>query len=497
MTHEATRTSERPKNLEELLSDLGRAKLIQKRSVGSHREPPEAPKNSSQKQQAQQLPYFTPSPKGWFLVKTHNDRVTNLSGVGWIFSREYEIFSFDPNTSKPRATMNIGACTLVIDAPDRGIWLAGVGALAFCLVALSFAATLLFMVPSDKRLIPGFLVGTTLAVFPFSSIFQDYLAHTLEGSERLIVLFIFSGGFGVAGFFKSIAVATGTNPFGSERNLSTFLLWFTSTPEPRFGRDGRTIKACPEELGNRLKCLISKVAAGALLFSIVPPPPAHAPAKDEFAFGPGEWFSWKMCLHGYTYIWALYVFLGVAVDVGALPTLLKGISPMPGFDNPLLASTCSRELWGSRWNMSIHTLIKRSVFKPVAFSMGLGHVVGSISTFLASGLLHEYIFALQFGPHHSTNSQVAPIPDFYEPCRSTFFFLIMGGVMLLEQKLADLFHEQKQQPLMRGFPAPVVVALHVALNAKPFAALFIHPWIASGLFHSIAKMFPTGSVACP
>jgi hypothetical protein len=36
------------------------------------------------------------------------------------------------------------------------------------------------------------------------------------------------------------------------------------------------------------------------------------------------------------------------------------------------------------------------VYKPVAFELGLGRGAGAAATFAASGLLHEYIYALQF-----------------------------------------------------------------------------------------------------
>jgi hypothetical protein len=46
--------------------------------------------------------------------------------------------------------------------------------------------------------------------------------------------------------------------------------------------------------------------------------------------------------------------------VRSLPLLLlHDACPMPGFQNPLLASRSLRDLWGQRWNQPINQLLKR------------------------------------------------------------------------------------------------------------------------------------------
>jgi hypothetical protein len=45
-------------------------------------------------------------------------------------------------------------------------------------------------------------------------------------------------------------------------------------------------------------------------------------------------------------------------------------------------------------------------------------------------------------------------------------------------------------------PSACVCALHMTVAHAPFRRLFLAPWVASGLFHAIASMFPTVAVAC-
>jgi hypothetical protein len=44
--------------------------------------------------------------------------------------------------------------------------------------------------------------------------------------------------------------------------------------------------------------------------------------------------------------------------------------------------------------------------------------------------------------------------------------------------------------LNRQLPAPLVVAVHLALWGPLFKALFLRPWVASGMFGAVAQLYP-------
>jgi hypothetical protein len=387
---------------------------------------------------------------------------------------------------------------------------------------------------------------------PFARPAQLYLLR-LEDEQRHFAAFAITAS-AVAGFFKSMITAFGTFPKGADRDLSTWLLYFTSNPEPRFGRDGRLITAAPGELRNRLACLCSKFIWGGFFFSVLQPPRQDLSFRTYFEthsmfdtppaalFGNGPAATWLLTpldpfqmfgalnsttelftgvleffmrsLHTYLWGWAMYLFLSTSLDITALPTLLRGVSCEPGFASPLWVSRSAKEVWGARWNRPVNLFLKRGVFKPVAFRVGVcrngfGRLAGTAATFLASGLLHEYVFSLLFGGcygihsvdnssgHFSSSDEVrcSEMPSFLNPGFVTVFFVLQGSGMAAEQLLAAWLRrrgdpDDKTELFDDFLPAPLVSVVHSTLNAVAFNNLFLFPWVASGFFHAAASLFP-------
>jgi hypothetical protein len=392
-----------------------------------------------------------------------------------------------------------------------------------------------------------------LAYLPYTQFVQHYLIG-LEDDQRLFASFVVSGG-GVAAFFKCLITAFSTYPKGVDRDLSTWLLYFTSNPEPRFGPDGKLMAAAPGELRSRIIHLLMKIAAGSVLYAVLQPPQQEEGLTKYYEtnamfetppslFGNSPAAAWLLSplessqtsptgdpdfltelgssvtgllsrsLHTYLWVWAMYLLLSTSLDVGALPTLLRGVSIEPGFANPMGASRSAKELWGARWNRPINFFLKRGVFKPTAFGVGgrggFGPLAGTAAAFVASGLFHEYIFSLQFGGcygvgqssnkssgDHAKNSEgrCSELPSFFNPGFATVFFIIQGSIMTAEQLLAARLRRRdngnKKTELFDGIlPAPLVSALHIALSAVAFENLFLFSWVASGFFHAAASLFP-------
>ncbi|KAF8391637.1 hypothetical protein HHK36_023943 [Tetracentron sinense] len=95
-------------------------------------------------------------------------------------------------------------------------------------------------------------------------------------------------------------------------------------------------------------------------------------------------------------------FMYLALDIplaiaGFLARTLLSLELEPQFNKPYL-STSLQDFWGRRWNLVVSTILSQTVYKPIrSFSVPVlgtrsGQVLGVVSTFVVSGLMHELIF---------------------------------------------------------------------------------------------------------
>jgi hypothetical protein len=276
---------------------------------------------------------------------------------------------------------------------------------------------------------------------------------------------------GFATFFKSVAVAFEQYPQGADKDLKTFLCWYISFTEPVIAK-GKLRRLVPQEVLHRTGLLILKILALSFLLSFF----------RSLGLYPSDYFGVSEMWHapiinGFVHVWFIYFFLGFSIDFAILfYSLIFGASLGPGFRNPLLASRTLRECWGIRWNLSVQTLLKRNVYIP-ARKAGMGRETATISTFLASGLLHEYTFSI-----HNAKS--------YQPGEATLFFVMMGVTILVEGLILNATSE-RMQTLAYRIPSPIISTTAVLLVAAgPFDTLFIRSWLQSGVIDATSEMFP-------
>ena len=67
-------------------------------------------------------------------------------------------------------------------------------------------------------------------------------------------------------------------------------------------------------------------------------------------------------------------------------------------ENPMFASKTPSEFWGRKWNNLVHSLLKSGVYKPVR-RITSSNKAAIFSAFIASGLLHEYVWVILFYVH--------------------------------------------------------------------------------------------------
>ena len=291
--------------------------------------------------------------------------------------------------------------------PSANAWAQALAAhLTFMLCALLPTSILLYhIVPGRARTLMGIVIalasgaGTPMVIEHFRA------SHSVSWMTAFL-----ASTFGFHAFFKSLAAAFGSYPEGADANLGTWVLWFTSLPEPRFAK-GKLLRAPGGSFSKRVLLFLLKALSLVVILSGLQNSPRGAPFGDDS--------TWARCmLNGGVHLWLVFLWAAFCLDVGNILVLLQGASADPGFRNPLLASRSFKEAWGERWNLPVHLFLKRSVYTP-ARSCGISRVPAALITFFCSGLLHEYNFSIH---NHEA----------YQPGHATVFFMTMGMMMMME-----------------------------------------------------------------
>lgn len=164
-------------------------------------------------------------------------------------------------------------------------------------------------------------------------------------------------------------------------------------------------------------------------------------------------------------------------------TAICGFEDVPMMLNPIFESSSVSEFWGRRWNMVIHGLLKRGVYKPIRTKYSRG--VASIAAFLASGFFHEWLLAVVFYPDFEDGS-CSPIC--YTPGygRNTLFFIWNAMLIALEYAFSGAAIFQ----LFRTHLPVTAVSLMVAMTALPAAHWFTNDYVRSDFFKDMQLGFP-------
>lgn len=180
----------------------------------------------------------------------------------------------------------------------------------------------------------------------------------------------------------------------------------------------------------------------------------------------------------YADTWRVLFLLQLPFAASQLFLVLAGFTPLECFRHPLLLSTSPADFWGRRWNLLIHGLFKRTIFKPLR-ARGLPAQAAAASAFLVSGLFHEYAF-------------LAPPAARALGGRMLGFFLLQFPLVTAEKLLAP----HVPAPLARALgAAPLLCTALTTAAILPLAPLFMAPLHASGLLRELQSFVPVGYVA--
>ncbi|XP_073157298.1 probable long-chain-alcohol O-fatty-acyltransferase 3 [Henckelia pumila] len=172
------------------------------------------------------------------------------------------------------------------------------------------------------------------------------------------------------------------------------------------------------------------------------------------------------------------VFLMVDVIVSASSfwvRVLVGLELEPASDEPYLA-TSLQEFWGRRWNITVSSLLRQVIYKPVrsAAAAVLGRdwaaVPAVVAAFLVSGLMHELLF------WYVTRAR---------PSWETTAFFVVQGVCVVAEFGLKLALDRKKWRL----PSSVRWLLTVGFVVGTSFWLFFPPLIRNGADARVLEEF--------
>ena len=170
----------------------------------------------------------------------------------------------------------------------------------------------------------------------------------------------------------------------------------------------------------------------------------------------------------------IYLFLALVIDIGGVLVLAQGVEPIIGFNNPMFGSSSPSDMWGRRWNMQMHGILKRSCFLPLV-KRGVPKQLAGFATFVASAVYHELQFRFTF-------------PGSYAWGRASLFFLLQGLLCVLEaliyRAVPPVSAAAKAVP--HGIKCIATTLLMIATSE-----LFVSIWREGGMFDAIAMLIAT------
>lgn len=362
------------------------------------------------------------------------------------------------------------------------------------LVLGAVLATVVFHFILQRRGTPtAFLVGFG-AVIPFCILFPySYVAFT--GVQNMSVRFTLCLPL-VLYAFKCLEAMFGFTPFGAKASLRSFCMYYAAPAELISDRKtGRVLSATKEDIIRNSFSSAWTMIFITILLSVFSPfgyEPFYSNAR-EF----DEGISVSAILHpghlGNCFLAAMLFQLCLALSgagFGVAVQLATGHKVIETMRNPMLEATSSSDFWGRRWNVLIHGILKRGVYKPVRkYSSG---AIALLAAFLASSLFHEWLIHVVVMFHRTGSAKMiidnsCPRPAYSPRIGSnSAFFMWNGLVMLIEKLIGRSVHVQA---VGRALPRPVVTLL-IIMTALPVAHWFANPYIKSGFFFDYQAGFP-------
>ena len=385
---------------------------------------------------------------------------------------------------------------------------------AECLWNCAFAYIIYKWIVPYQKTTHAYVLGYGV-ILPLILASPFWLLHMIPLSN-IAFLLCFVGGTASLIIFRCVEAMHGLLPKFSTTSLSVFMLYYASALQFQIDEtSGMAVKVTRKELTRKIFNFAGIFVRTSLLYSILLPcgyklfdyPPIQ---------GLAEMFHWRhlannflmACLtsvlleckwiHSCTLRVLLYVYIpqtqtihlfmltmhtAGAVGLGILTSLLSGMSVIDPFDSPLTKSASPSDFWSRRWNRITQSGLRRGVFLPL-LQCGASRTGAALGTFVASGILHEYVLLIMKQRQGKPNNPAGAV---FEPNYGNHFrFFLWCGIVIWVEKLT-----RSTAPVLwmqKHLPQPVRTFL-VLMTVLPIVNLFTDEYIASSFYNDAAFGF--------
>jgi hypothetical protein len=309
-----------------------------------------------------------------------------------------------------------------------------------------------------------------------------FLVNPLLDCRNLTFKFIVGGVVPTVVEFRLLEAIHGCCPEHATKSLNDFVMYFASVLV--FERDAKTNALVLATNEMKVKHFLNFVR---LLFVVGAFQSILTPYQDFNVFGMpigrDEWFSWKRWmtweLYANSFLHAILFQLHLTLYCEGLTFfwfVVTGYQTKRVMNNPLGGATSPSDFWGRRWNMLVQNVLKGGVYKPLR-KYGYSPTIAAVSTFLMSGLFHEWLTVGFFATACATDPQGANcFHPFYGG--AMVFFGWQGLLIAFEYMLG-------RNPVVawvsHRLPTPVR-SLLIIMFGIPMAHFFLEPYVRTNFF---------------
>jgi len=368
--------------------------------------------------------------------------------------------------------------------PSASFWIQMSALLAMqSILCITIAAVIYLFIIQKRGTVTAFLMGYGF-VIPFVVWMPYYLIRALDLRNMCLMISVATTPILVV--FRCMEAMYGYSPPAVESKLLYYMVYYSSVIELEF--DPKTTHPIQASHNDKLttgKQFLGSYFLLSIFYSILEPCSYALFDSPIERASHGQQLTVLDFIHpghlanNFIVAYLTHTCLKVGTSgFGLAISALSGIKTMTVTNNPMFGCTSPSDFWGRRWNRLVHGVLKRGVFKPVRAYFPT--FVALAVTFLASGLLHEYVLYVitlkndnetSFSPMHG--SHVA-------------FFAWNGIIMLLEYATC---YTKPIQWMKTNLPTPIVTLL-VLLTVLPVAHWFTHEYMASGFYSQFRIGFP-------
>lgn len=147
--------------------------------------------------------------------------------------------------------------------------------------------------------------------------------------------------------------------------------------------------------------------------------------------------------------------------------------------SPIIEATSPSDFWGRRWNVLVHAVMKRGLYKPIRRRTNSA-LIASLAVFVASGAFHEWLVHACFLYGKSYNRNDVRIGSQTAFFVWNFVVVAIEGVLLRNERFANFG---------KMVPRWLIPSL-IVMTSLPVAHWFGVPYKNGGFFPDYEKCFP-------